>query len=203
MAGQKPLLTEVGIHHRLERCHDSKTLTSKPGYKLWKYFGSSQCNKLFTWKISRWETLVLVSMADVTHLSCSLTPALEESRMALILMFIVVTYMVTNTPRMILNFYEFLVSEQRQKDKHCHIHPRWELLLVVIRKNLTEISEYFPRLIQNSFWCNSKYFRWIAPLTMLSMLMLTFNSSVNLFIYCFCNKIFRYDGSLAVFRNGK
>ena len=60
----------------------------------------------------------------VSHLSCSLPPALEESRMALILMFIVVTYMVTNTPRMILNFYEFLVSEQRQKDKHCHIHPR-------------------------------------------------------------------------------
>ena len=60
----------------------------------------------------------------VSHLSCSLTSALEESRMALILMFIVITYTVTNTPRMILNFYEFLVSEQRQKDKHCHIHPR-------------------------------------------------------------------------------
>ena len=67
------------------------------------------------------------------------------------------------------------------------------------KKQLTEISEYFPRLIQNSFWCNSKYFRWIAPLTMLSMLMLTFNSSVNLFIYCFCNKIFRYNGSFASF----
>ena len=138
-------------------------------------------------------------MADCTSLSCSLTPALEESRMALILMFIVVTYMVTNTPRMILNFYEFLVSEQRQKDKHCHIHPRWEWPRVVIRKNLTEISKYFPRLIQNSLWCNSKYYRWIAPLTMLSMLMLTFNSSVNLFIYCFCNTIFRYNWSFVAF----
>ena len=55
-----------------------------------------------------------------------LTPAVDDTRMALILMFIVVTYMITNTPRMILNAYEFTINDfwQANRQNDCYMHPR-------------------------------------------------------------------------------
>ena len=86
------------------------------------------------------------------------TSANEESRMALVLFSIIILYFITNTPRIILNFYEFFTIDtfRENKDNFCYLLPTWVMIM-----------------------------------TSISLVLITFNSSINFFIYCVCNTIFQ------------
>ena len=73
------------------------------------------------------------------------------------------SFIVSNTPRLILNFYEFFINEAFQEASN------------------PSTSNCFPLP------------HWVLVTTSISLVLITSNASTNFFIYCFVNTAFREE----------
>lgn len=177
-----PIKRPFAFHHSWEKClTDMHHLTQCQA--AINYWGARRSNswvgsliKCLAWSWAKWLPSFYLSCCRAAisrHTTRNTTGSTstdeghhqsltgEDRRMAIVLFSIVVLYMVCNTPRLILNFYEFFsIDLFRRNPNLCFRMPTW-----------------------------------VEVMTSVNLVIITFNSSVNYFIYCACNTTFREEQS--------